>query len=69
MSIFGAGSTWDDGDEQKGDFFANENYVIGWDYRSAKDLYSALASMKAGDILYLKSNAPGSKKLESKALG
>lgn len=69
MAIFGAGSTWDGGDEQKDDFFVNENYVIGWDYVSARDLYTALASLKTGDILYLKSNAPGSKTLRVKGIG
>jgi len=69
MAIFGAGSTWDGVDEQKENFFANENYVVGWDYLTAKDLYTALASLKTGDIIYLKSNAPGSKSIRVKGIG
>jgi len=37
LAIFGAGSNWD-GDEMKHDFFNDENFVIGWNYLSAKDL-------------------------------
>lgn len=68
MAIFGAGSNWD-GDEQKEDFFNDENYVIGWNYLDAKDLYAALGSLKAGDIIYLKSGQPGSKSLRVKGIG
>jgi len=68
MAIFGAGSKWD-GDEMKDDFFRDENYVIGWNYASAKDLYVAIAALKAGDIIYLKANAPGSKDIRIKGIG
>lgn len=59
MALFGAGSKWDR-DEMKDDFFQDENFVIGWNYSSAKDLYIAVAGLKVGDIIYLKANAPGS---------
>jgi len=68
MAIFGAGSKWGD-DEMKDDFFRNENYVIGWNYSSAKDLYVAIAAIKVGDIIYLKANAPGSKDVRVKGIG
>ncbi len=70
MAIFGAGSTWyDEREEQKEEFFNNESYVIGWSYNDAKDVYLAVASLKNGDILYLKSNAPGSKSIRIKGIG
>lgn len=68
MAIFGAGSKWGD-DEMKDDFFRNENYVIGWNYSSAKDLYLAIAAIKVGDMIYLKANAPGSKDVRVKGIG
>lgn len=68
MAIFGAGSNWD-GDEMKNDFFNDENFVIGWNFASAKDLYVAVAALKAGDIIYLKANAPGSRDIRVKGVG
>lgn len=68
MAIFGAGSNWD-GDEMKDDFFDNENFVIGWDYGNAKDLYDAVSLLKAGDIVYLKSNQSGSRTIRVKGIG
>lgn len=68
MAIYGAGSNWD-GDEIKDDFFANNNYVIGWDINDAQDLYNMLSSVKIGDIIYLKANRPGSLDLRIKGIG
>lgn len=68
MAIYGAGSNWD-GDEIKDDFFANNNYVIGWDISDAQDLYSMLSTVKIGDIIYLKANRPGSLDLRIKGIG
>jgi hypothetical protein len=69
MAIFGAGSSWDGGEEQKQDFFEDENFVIGWSYEDARDVYLASAALKAGDIIYLKSNAPGQRKIKVKGIG
>ena len=68
MAIFGAGSIWD-GDEMKDDFFNDENFVVGWNYLSAKVLYVAVAALKVGDIIYLKANAPGSRNVRVKGIG
>ncbi|MEN9303974.1 MAG: hypothetical protein RL264_2403 [Bacteroidota bacterium] len=68
MAIYGAGSKWDE-DEMKVDFIANNNFVIGWDYNHAKDLYDIVSSLKAGDIIYLKANQVGSRNLRVKAIG
>lgn len=68
MAIFGAGSNWD-GDEMKDDFFNDDNFVIGWDYNHAKDLYDAVSLLKAGDIVYLKANQVGSRTIRVKGIG
>lgn len=59
MAIFGAGSVWYEYDEKKDLFFSESKFILGWGYEKAKDLYEAIASLKTGDIIYLKSNAPG----------
>jgi hypothetical protein len=68
MAIFGAGSNWD-GTEMKDNFFTNENFVIGWDYENAKDLYDAVSLLKTGDIVYLKANQVGSRTIRVKGIG
>lgn len=68
MAIFGAGSNWD-GNEIKDSFFSNNNYVIGWDINDAKDLYNMISTIKAGDIIYLKANRPGSLDIRIKGIG
>lgn len=67
MAIFGIGSMWDE--EMKDDFFQNNNFVIGWDYYNAPDIYEAVSLLKAGDIIYLKANRPGSRTIRVKAIG
>lgn len=67
MAIFGIGSVWDV--EMKNHFFANNNFIVGWDYLSAKDIYEAVSSLKVGDIIYLKANRPGSRNIRVKAIG
>jgi len=68
MAIFGFGSNWD-GNEMKTDFFNEEKIIIGWDKKSANDLYSFVSSLKVGDIVYLKSNQPGSRSIKVKGIG
>lgn len=68
MAIFGAGSNWE-GEEMKDEFFENQNYVIGWSYDDSKDLYDIISVLKAGDIIYLKSNQSGSRTLRIKGIG
>jgi hypothetical protein len=68
MAIFGAGSKWDE-EEVSEQFFADGNFIIGWDREHAGDLQSSLASLKIGDIIYLKANRPGSRHLRIKGIG
>lgn len=69
MAIFGAGSKWNEKVEMKNIFFKKENFEIGWDYNNAKDLYDAVTLLKAGDIIYLKANRPGSRSIRVKGIG
>lgn len=68
MAIFGACSNWD-GKEMKEEFFKTNKFVIGWDYDNAEDLYSKISSLKAGDIIYLKSSKSGSRNIVVKGIG
>jgi len=68
MAIYGAGSNWD-GTEIRERLFDNNNYVIGWDITNAEDLYTLISSIKVGDIIYLKSNRPGSLNIRIKGIG
>lgn len=68
MAIYGAGSNWD-GDEMKDVFFEKEQFILGWNDEHAKDLYEAITTLKTGDIIYLKSNSPGSRKIRVKGIG
>ena len=68
MAIFGAGSKWGK-DELSQKFFDEEKFILGWNEDSGKDLYEVVSHLKVGDILYLKANAPGSRKIRVKGVG
>lgn len=68
MAIYGAGSLWGN-IEKKAVFFSENKFILGWNDECAKDLYEAIASLKTGDIIYLKSNAPGSRTIRVKGIG
>jgi hypothetical protein len=68
MAIYGVGSKWDEG-EKKGEFFRKNIFTLGWNYENAADMYQLIASLKVGDILYLKSNQPGSRTINVKGIG
>jgi hypothetical protein len=68
MAIFGVGSNWS-GEEMSNRFFTEGKFIVGWDVDSAKDLYVFLASLKVGDVLYVKANPPGSREIRVKGVG
>ncbi len=68
MAIFGVGSKWEY-EELKNQFFSEGKFILGWNEASAKDLYEFVASLKVGDILYIKANAPGSRSIRVKGVG
>ena len=70
MAIYGAGSKWgQEQTEMKTKFFKEEKFILGWNDESAEDIYEALSSLKVGDIIYLKSNQPGSRTIRVKGIG
>jgi hypothetical protein len=68
MAIYGVGSKWSE-DELKDRFFSEGKFILGWNEESAKDLYAFVASLKVGDILYIKANQPGSRTIRVKGIG
>lgn len=68
MAIYGAGSVWAEGEVME-NFFAKNNFVLGWGYDDAEDLYGLISSVKVGDIIYLKSKSPKSPRMTVKAIG
>ena len=68
MAIYGVGSKWNE-EELKERFFEEGKFILGWNEDSAEDLYSFTSSLKVGDILYIKSNAPGSRTIKVKGVG
>ena len=68
MAIYGAGSSWDNV-EQSDSFFSTNTYQIGWSRDEGHDLHVLLSFLKCGDILYLKSNKPGSRNIHVKGIG
>jgi len=68
MAVYGAGASWD-GEDVRDDFFHDDCFTIGWNRLAGSDLQSSLASLKIGDIIYLKSNQPGSRTIRVKGVG
>ena len=68
MAIYGIGANWD-GYDMTDDFISNNQIEIGWSKSDAEDLYNLLASFKVGDIVFIKSNQPGSLDVTVKAIG
>jgi hypothetical protein len=68
MAIYGVGSNWS-GEELRERFFTDGRFILGWNEESAMDLYSFVASLKVGDILYIKSNQPGARTIRVKGVG
>lgn len=68
MAIFGVGSNWS-GEELRERFFSESRFILGWNEVSARDLYAFMASLKVGDILYIKANQPGSRIVRVKGIG
>jgi hypothetical protein len=68
MAIYGVGSNWS-GEELKDRFFEEGKFILGWNEDSAKDIYAFVASLKVGDILYIKANRPGARTIRVKGVG
>jgi hypothetical protein len=69
MAIYGVGSKWDEDEEVKEKFFSKNKFILGWDYKHAKDIYIFISQLKVGDILYIKSSGAGSRDIHVKGIG
>ena len=56
MSIFGVGAFYDEDVSEK--FIEDSVICVGWGARDAPSLHNLLHSMKAGDVVYIKSFTP-----------
>lgn len=70
MSVWGIGAYYKDttGD-QANEFLITGQAYIGWKKSEAPALYCMLNSIKAGDIIYIKSFVPKTKEIRVKAVG
>lgn len=67
MAIFGIGAYYHE-DVSQG-FIDNSIAGLGWDETDAPELFQYVASLKVGDIVYLKSCPPSSKDIHVKGIG
>lgn len=54
MAIYGIGAYFDGERDVSGDFISNNIVAVGWGFNSAPELHHYLASLKVGDIVYIK---------------
>ncbi|HEX3912346.1 MAG TPA: hypothetical protein VHW71_02465 [Steroidobacteraceae bacterium] len=68
MAIFAVGANYD-GDDVSPQFIAQGVAGVGWDHASAPELHQLMASLKVGDIVYIKAYAPSSPDIIVKGIG
>lgn len=68
MAIFAVGANYD-GNDVSSQFIAHRMAGVGWDFESAPELHQLIASLKVGDIVYIKAFPPGSPDIFVKAIG
>lgn len=71
MAVWGIGSFYRNStpSDKTDTFLSNECAYIGWDEAEASALFRMFDSIKVGDIIYIKSFVPRSKRLHIKAVG
>lgn len=67
MAIFGIGAYY--GEDVSSEFIDYGIAGPGWDYSEAPELFQYIASLKVGDIIYIKSCSARSKDLHVKGIG
>ncbi len=67
MAIFGIGAYYDE--DVSDDFIQNSIAGPGWDKEKAPELFQYMASLKVGDIVYIKSCPASSKDIHVKGIG
>lgn len=71
MAVWGIGAYYKgtDSADKSNDFIKDGCAYIGWDETEASALYRMFDSIKAGDLIYIKSFVPKTKQLNIKAVG
>lgn len=67
MAIFGIGAYYDE--DVSEEFIKNSIAGPGWDKEKAPELFQYMASLKVGDIVYIKSCPASSKDIHVKGIG
>lgn len=67
MAIFGIGAYYDE--DVSAQFIQHSIAGPGWDELKAPELFQYVASLKVGDIVYIKSCHPSSKDIHIKGIG
>jgi hypothetical protein len=68
MAIFAVGANYDGADVSQ-QFIDRGLAGVGWDHASAPELHQLIASLKVGDIVYIKAYAPNSPDIIVRAIG
>lgn len=67
MAIYGIGAFYEEDMSQE--FIANNLAGVGWNSSEAPELHKFIASLKVGDIIYIKSFSPKSPDIIVRAIG
>lgn len=67
MAIYGIGAYYDH--DVSPEFIANNVAGVGWGLAEAPELHKFIASLKVGDIIYIKAAAPNSPDIIVRAIG
>jgi len=68
MAIYGIGANYE-GDDVSGEFIKNNLAGVGWNVAHAPELHQFIASLKVGDIIYIKSYSPSSPDIIVRGIG
>lgn len=68
MAVYGIGATYEGTEDQSENFIHNDVACVGWEPLDAPAAHAQMASVKLGDIFFIKSYAP-SAGLHIKAVG
>jgi hypothetical protein len=69
MAIYGIGAHYNDDGDVSSDFISNNLAGVGWGVAAAPELHKFIASLKVGDIIYIKAASPRSPDIIVKGIG
>lgn len=67
MAIYGIGAYYDE--DVSSEFIANNLAGVGWNLADAPELHQFIASLKVGDIIYIKAASPSSPDIIVRGIG